>query len=481
METKKPRIKGRRKPDAMGKDEMNLAEFPLAVISKRGPDKQRVVFAWTTSTGVIRRVIIGPSAFGFPTPQDDEVLVGLIQLAKRLGFATRELYFSRYQLIQELGWDDSGKSYERIDLAINRLCGVSYHWENSWWDKENQSWVDENFGILDNSQMYDREKQLAKAGKVAQLSLPLSMVLWNERIFQSFKSGYLKDLDMDLFRTLKSPVAKRLYRYLDKHFYRPNNQVMKFDLQEFARSKLGFLGEYSNSRLEQLLSPAIAELEKNWPMLKPASRHQRFQRVGRGSWQLVFERCRVERQPKSKAGDELPMVTALVDRQVELDTARKLVSEFPAERVQEKIEFHDWLLIKGEKPDNPPGFLVQSIVKNYPLPPNFETIAQREAKRQAAAEKKRQLAEREKAEREQAAEVEEARRQPVREYLEALTPLELQRVEEDALSYAQPFIRKLYLESRKTPSGMGDLYRENMLFTYVTEVILCMKTNGAEE
>src|SRR5262249_36694519 len=155
--------------------------------------------------------------FGFPTAQDDEVLVGLIQLARRLGFATRELYFSRYQLIEELGWDHSGKSYQRIDLAINRLCGVSYHWQNSWWDKEAQSWVDENFGILDNSQMYDREKQFAKAGKSGQLPLPLSMVLWNDRLFKSFQSGYLKDLDMDLFRRLRSPVAKRLYRFLDKH------------------------------------------------------------------------------------------------------------------------------------------------------------------------------------------------------------------------------------------------------------------------
>ncbi|BBO33411.1 hypothetical protein PLANPX_3023 [Lacipirellula parvula] len=48
---------------------------------------------------------------------------------------------------------------------------------------------------------------------------PLSSFVWNEVVFRSFKSGYLKAVDLVLFRQLHRAAAKRMYRFLDKRFY----------------------------------------------------------------------------------------------------------------------------------------------------------------------------------------------------------------------------------------------------------------------
>jgi hypothetical protein len=94
-----------------GRDEMNLAEFPLAAISDRVPDSQKtLVFEdrmhdFGKNEWITRRLTISASdKFGLPTSLDDEVILGLIQLTKQTRFTDRKVSFSRYQLIQVLRW-----------------------------------------------------------------------------------------------------------------------------------------------------------------------------------------------------------------------------------------------------------------------------------------------------------------------------------------------------------------------------------------
>ena len=164
---------------------------------------------------------MGTPKHGLPTSLDDEVMVGLIQLTKRRSnFTDPKVTFSRYELIDLLGWPQSGHSYRRIEEALHRWVGVVLMYENAWWDNTAKSWVDENFHVLDNVTLYDRERR--KPGKSAQGGevepaqageegrgrgdpLPLSSFRWNEVIFQSFQSGNLKQLDLEFY--LQAPAA----------------------------------------------------------------------------------------------------------------------------------------------------------------------------------------------------------------------------------------------------------------------------------
>ena len=99
------------------KDELNLAEFPIAALTDRVPNGQ-TTFVFEDKLErhdhppIVRRLtIMGTAKHGLPTATDDEVLVGLIQLTKRRNFTSAKVPFSRYELIDLLGWPQSGASY----------------------------------------------------------------------------------------------------------------------------------------------------------------------------------------------------------------------------------------------------------------------------------------------------------------------------------------------------------------------------------
>ena len=147
------------------KDELNLAEFPIAALTDRVPDGQTTLvfedkLERRDSPPIVRRLtIMGTHKHGLPTSLDDEVLVGLIQLTKRRSnFTDARVQFSRYELIELLGWPQSGQSYRRIEEALHRWVGVVLMYENAWWDNAAKSWVDEQFHVLDNVTLYDRER-----------------------------------------------------------------------------------------------------------------------------------------------------------------------------------------------------------------------------------------------------------------------------------------------------------------------------------
>ena len=161
------------------KDELNLAEFPIAALTDRVPDGQTtLVFEdkldQKDGPPIIRRLtIMAPSKHGLPTAMDDEVMVGLIQLTKRRNnYTDPKVAFSRYELIELLGWPQNGQSYQRIEEALHRLGGASCSmYENAWWDNSAKSWVDENFHILENVSLYDRERR-RRAGKAGRAKGP---------------------------------------------------------------------------------------------------------------------------------------------------------------------------------------------------------------------------------------------------------------------------------------------------------------------
>ena len=292
--------------DAGWKDELNLAEFPIAALSDRIPDGQTTLvfedrLERRNSQPIVRRLtIMGTHKHGLPTSLDDEVLVGLIQLTKRRSnFTDPRVHFSRYELIELLGWPQSGQSYRRIEEALHRWVGVVLMYEKAWWDNSAKSWVDEQFHVLDNVTLYDRERwrTSSRAGKMSKGErtgprterppLPLSSFRWNEVIFQSFQSGNLKQLDLEFYLKLRLPTTKRMYRFLDKRFYRRCR--LDFDLRTLACEHIGLSRAYAPTELKRRLKPALEELER-LGFLEPLSVQERYSYVRRGTWRIILIR-----------------------------------------------------------------------------------------------------------------------------------------------------------------------------------------------
>ena len=393
--------------DAGWKDELNLAEFPIAALTDRVPDGQTTLvfedrLELRDSPPIIRRLtIMGTHKHGLPTSLDDEVLVGLIQLTKRRSnFTDARVPFSRYELIELLGWPQSGQSYRRIEEALHRWVGVVLMYENAWWDNTAKSWVDEQFHVLDNVTLYDRErwrKTSARSGKAGKgpskadkPPLPLSSFKWNDVMFQSFQSGNLKQLDLELYLKLRLPTTKRMYRFLDKRFYRRNR--LDFDLRTLACEHIGLSRSYAPTELKRRLKPALEELEQ-LGFLEVLSPEERYSYVKRGTWRIILIRGRRDglAGPDEDLDDEpSDLVGALRSRGVTAKAAQELVAEHPAARILTKLEVFDWLIRNEDKRvgKNPAGYLVASIRSDYQEPNDYRAEASSGAARKSAAAKR---------------------------------------------------------------------------------------------
>ena len=242
-------------PVRVSRDEMNLAEFPLTVLSTRNDPNLKTLEFKDSIKGkngeLLERkwIITGADKFGLPTASDDEVLLGLLKLTVDDGVRDRKVFFTRYELLRTLKWTTEGRSYSRLQKALDRLSGVRIKASNAFFDNETKAHSTKNFGIVDAYEIRSGKDVEAKT----------SYFTWSETIFKSFQVGFIKKLDLDFYLDLQSAVAKRLYRYLDKHFWYKSR--VNLDLFTLAHEKIGIPRTYQYaSSIRQLLDPAAEEL-----------------------------------------------------------------------------------------------------------------------------------------------------------------------------------------------------------------------------
>ena len=456
-----------------GKDEMNLAEFPLSAIADRlHPDQKSLTFEdriWDENRGemIPRQLTISASdSYGLPTALDDEVILGLVQLSKLHEFGERKVSFTRYQLLQILGWADETKNYERLEKSLNRWVGITLYYKNAWWSKKDKCWVDESFHILDNVKLYDREKP-----RPAQSQLPLSYFTWNDTIFRSFVDGNLKSLDFDFYKSLESSIAKRLYRFLDKRFF--HRARWEFNLKEVSWAHVGLARSHDVANLKRRLLIGIRELEIKG-FFEPMPEAERFRKVRSGDWSVVFEKARPSngkraRQEPQEAAP--PLVAALVERGITPSTARQTVGAHPADRIQAQLEIFDWLVSQKDRKvsKNPPGFLIASIKGEYAPPKGFVSQEERQRRDAQAAQRKRREEQRAHEENQKEIAQREAREAAIKGFWLSHSDDERQRMEAEALAAANSFQHDLI-----TGTGpLAEITRKSLLDAYALKILRC--------
>ena len=362
-----------------GRDEMNLIELPLSSIADRYLDGRKTVvftdeiFDRDLGQRVKRELAIsGSDRYGLPTARDEDVLLACVQLASRQDFRSREVRFTRYELLKVLRWPDEGKSYQRLATALRRWKGVTIYSNRAFYDHAHKSWVNRDFGVLDNLYIYEREAAIGSTGQAS------SWLLWNEVLFASFQAGYLKRLDWDLYCRLTSPVAKRLYRLLDKRFFYGDEVV--FDLHQLAHRKIRLSDRYNTAQIKRALLVGIRELEVLWD-LRPLPAERRYVKQGRGHWGVVFQRRRVRPTKATLARQEsqaADLTVELTRREIGPAMAAELVEKHSEVIIHKMVALFDWYSTRGQTKG--PGFLVDSIrnPEKYRPPREFADNQQRD-------------------------------------------------------------------------------------------------------
>ena len=352
------------------RDELNLAEFPLAVLGDHvSADQKSIEFCdtiddWKTGRVVVRRVCItGSDKYGLPTSKDEDILLALLQIT-RLGndFTSPEVTFTKQQIIQILGWPKTGWSYQRIEESLHRWVGVTVHYFNAWRDKDRGSWRDsEANGVIEYVKLVGSQKGGTSRDFGPNES---SRFIWNRAFYESFRSGYLKKLDFDLYRQLKRPAARRAYRFLDKRFW--YKHCWEFPLKTFAFEKLGLSRAYDTGQLKARLQPALDELERSG-FIEPTS----YRKLARGQWTILVTKRANERTPKAEQNSRYSAIAALlIDRGVSKKSAYRLAAQYTEALVRAKLGLLDEIQRRPGGPSilNPAAFLVAAIRKETPTP-----------------------------------------------------------------------------------------------------------------
>jgi hypothetical protein len=384
----------------ISRDEMNLSEFPLTVLSTRANSSIKTLeFSdkIRTKTGdTINRswIITGADKFGLPTSSDDEVLLGLLKLTVDQQFTSRKIVFSRYELLKNLRWSTEGRNYSRLQKALDRLSGVRIKATNAFFDNEAKSHSTKNFGIIDGYELNDGRDN----------NRP-SFFLWSEVIFKSFQSGFIKKLDLDFYLDLQSAVSKRIYRYLDKHFWYKSKVQVNFFI--FAHEKIGVSRTYQYvSSIRQQIDPALEELKsrgfiKDYSYsgqgsateiiilaasaqprvlaaqspnttatsteLKNSSQHDFIAPVlGTTASMLVDDSLTAETCRDISQHHLTSVSTKLIDRGINPQQAQRLLADISlnnVEKIERIISYYDFLLSSGSKlvSRNPIGFLFKAV------------------------------------------------------------------------------------------------------------------------
>lgn len=429
---------------ALGRDEMNLAEFPITLLTDRVPkDQKEAVYQddihdERTGLTLTRKLTITAGNHGLTTAADDDVILSLIQLTKQKNnFTNRRVEFSRHELVQLLGWTVGGASYDRLLLSLKRWTSVFLQYENAWRDNRTKTWTTAGFHIIDKYEITDTRTNSD------QLELIPSYIIWGEDIFSSFQAGYLKPLDYDLCMSLRNSTAKRMYRFLDKRFhFRPD---WTFGLKEFAHEHIGLGRHYEGpSHLKRNLEPAIIELE-TVGFLEPLPDCERFQKDGR-DWKIyLLQKGKQAAVPLiEQTSEPPPLVQELTKRGVTKATAAEMVQRHAAQVILLKIDVFDWMTEKKDKriTKSPAGYLVDSIVKDYAAPKGYVSKQDRQRHDEA-----RQAREREEAEQRRRKQKEDtlqrAERQAVNAYWDSLTPEQQAAHDAEAIVQADAEERKL--------------------------------------
>ena len=259
-----------------GKDEMNLIEFPFGPITAtdvKTLEVEHQAFDRVLKREVTRRLLMtGSDKWGLPRPIDDQVLLGMKTLTHEAGFLSPKVMFSRYQLCRIIGWEPDGRTYRRLEQSLDRIAGTTFKFKDSWWDKGAKEYKSKTFHLITDVEICSRDQLERSRITTGRNEQQLCSFTWTDVIWKSFQDGFIRTLDMQLFRKIaqgrRREVPLRLFRILDKRFY--HAPVASFNLHRLCIGTLGLCPDYSPSQMIRVLDRAASwliecgYLEKVW-------------------------------------------------------------------------------------------------------------------------------------------------------------------------------------------------------------------------
>lgn len=179
--------------------ERRFAECQTVVVTENG---ERLEQYWRISV---------PEPYTLPGSFDQDVWVAVQALVNRRGGMPPDgkLYFSMYELLEIMGKNHRGRHYDLLKESLQRLASTSFHSDNAFYLKDVEDYDTITFNPWAVRFRKTIQRRTGKETEKHELE-------FHSLVRRSFQADYLKVLDSDFFYSLRSPLAKRLYRLIDR-------------------------------------------------------------------------------------------------------------------------------------------------------------------------------------------------------------------------------------------------------------------------
>ena len=182
------------------KQDINMLEYPLWMQDEKLPSKiaEDTGFVWQDREGYFYRC-----GYKVPTKLDIIFLMYILYRSQQEGWK-EEIELSRYEILKSCGYTSCRPAdYERLEDSLERWKMVGVKFKGTFYD--GKRYITLSFGIIDTWKIDEQTRRLK--------------IRFNREWLTRIKnSSYFKYLNFDQIRSLRSPLAMRLYEILVKNF-----------------------------------------------------------------------------------------------------------------------------------------------------------------------------------------------------------------------------------------------------------------------
>lgn len=336
-----------------GHDEPNLNRLMFVVAANRVPEdavgwKKNVII---DDFGPVQVQCTAGRGNVVPHGIDNDVVVGLVNAYVLQGMPEDgTILLTVAELIRLSGLSKNGRIYHELRQSVLRLADTKYDFTKSWYDAEQQDWLDEEGFRLILHYRILTPKTVGQPGTQFKAESALSITL-APLLARSIRSGHLRPLDLEFYSQLSQPMIRTLYRLLREQSFRPNQPpVQSFSIGMRAWAVHLGMQDTRIDLVRRALKPAHEELRAKGFLRDVAY-------LGRGEQQTVIYHFAENLQPPPDPA----MVTCLASRGVSPPAATKLASEYTRPQIEQACETFDALLRANYRPTRRGGLMTDIL------------------------------------------------------------------------------------------------------------------------
>jgi hypothetical protein len=387
-------------PKGIIRSEVNFLTLPYFSLSRKDAAHRSKTEYYATErrgdeTIKVSWIVTANPRYGYPRPFDRQVHKAIEQIISNLERPIKNPIplGSLYHIAQVLNLQRSGKLYNEIKEAIQRIVTTSIESKGTFYDKGEEKRIADVFHLYERAVFIG---QKLPNGEVADTNY-LFLGSW---YLDNINARYVKPLDYTYYRSLKDSIASRLYELLGVKFYAGYSFIQyKYSTlcqllpttryQYFAQAKR----QIDTAHQELIRTGFLAKVEwddtlreaHDWYVIYyPGTRAK--EEIKQFSKQGVFpppDDLQLGQSPATttpQQADEYAddVVLALQNFGISKKQAVKLAKEHPHEYILEKLELVQWFR-DTKSPlvaKNPAGFARKAIEDDYPAPPQYKSKKQ---------------------------------------------------------------------------------------------------------